>query len=126
MTRVRDRGGGEERAAANGGDETVAKRARTSSAFRAGRVVHLDGLHLRVRSVHPGGVAPRVVVAFDHIPMRARRAASSASSFAFFFMRAFLFWNQLYTFASLIVPSLASSSVIWVRRSPLGVPMPVA
>ena len=41
-------------------------------------------------------------------------------------MRAFLFWDQLYTFASLMGPSRASSSVIYVRSAPFGVPIPVA
>ena len=58
-----------------------------------------------------------------HHPDRFLAACSSSS---FFFVLAFLFWNQLYTFASLTGPSLASSSVIFVRRSPFGVPMPVA
>ena len=48
------------------------------------------------------------------------------ASISFFFIRAFLFWNQLYTFASFMGPNLASSSVICVRNEPLGVPIPVA
>ena len=55
-------------------------------------------------------------------PSRHMRLASAS----FFFMRAFLFWNQLYTFASFMGPSRASSSVICVRSAPLGVPIPVA